>query len=79
MLLLQPFFYFYRLEVWSRTPHRTKIFSPSPGKQIRLHGDYLLHSKGHPHSAIMSRKTIAMVIYAGELRIPAHGCHLILS
>lgn len=36
------------------------------GKQIRFPGDYLLHPKGHPHSAIMSRKTIALVIYAGE-------------
>jgi len=36
------------------------------GKQIRFSGDYLLHPKGHPHSAILSRKTTALVIYAGE-------------
>jgi len=36
------------------------------GKQIRFPGDYLLHPKGLPHSAILSRETIALVIYAGE-------------
>lgn len=36
------------------------------GKQIRFPGDYLLHPKGTPHSAILSRKTIALVIYSGE-------------
>jgi hypothetical protein len=36
------------------------------GKQIRFPGDYLLHPKGLLHSAILSRETIALVIYAGE-------------
>ncbi len=36
------------------------------GKQIRFPGDYLLHPKGLPHSAILSREKIALVIYAGE-------------
>lgn len=36
------------------------------GSQIRFPGDYLLHPEGHPHSAILSRETIALVIYAGE-------------
>lgn len=36
------------------------------GKQIRFPGDYMLHPKGLPHSAIMSRETVALVIYTGE-------------
>ena len=36
------------------------------GKQIRFPGDYFLHPKGLPHSAIISRETVALVIYAGE-------------
>lgn len=36
------------------------------GKQIRFPGDYLLHPQGTPHSAILSRKTTALVIYEGE-------------
>lgn len=36
------------------------------GKQIRFPGDYLLHPKGLPHTAILSRETIALVIYSGE-------------
>ena len=36
------------------------------GKQIRFPGDYFLHPKGLPHSAIISRETVGLVIYAGE-------------
>ena len=41
-------------------------YDDGTGKQIRFPGDYLLHPKGHPHSVILSRKTIALVIYSGE-------------
>lgn len=41
-------------------------FDDGTGKQIRFPGDYLLHPKGLPHSAILSRETTALVIYAGE-------------
>lgn len=36
------------------------------GNPIRFPGDYMLHPKGLPHSAIMSRETVAFVIYTGE-------------
>jgi hypothetical protein len=36
------------------------------GRPLRFPGDYLLHPKGLPHSAILSQETIALVIYAGE-------------
>ncbi len=36
------------------------------GEPLRFPGDYLLHPKGLPHSAILSQETIALVIYAGE-------------
>ena len=36
------------------------------GKQIRFPGDYFLHPKGLLHSAIISRETVGLVIYAGE-------------
>lgn len=41
-------------------------YDDGTGQQIRFPGDYLLHPKGHPHSAIISQKTIALVIYSGE-------------
>ena len=36
------------------------------GRQIYFPGDYRLHPKGLPHAAILSRETIALIIYAGE-------------
>lgn len=41
-------------------------YDDGTGKQIRFPGDYLLHPQGFPHGAIISRETIALVIYTGE-------------
>jgi hypothetical protein len=36
------------------------------GKQIGMPGGYMLNPEGQPHSAMIARETISLVIYSGE-------------